>query len=118
MTEFVRRTFSANIQLNNAPIEHVSIQNLTNQVPNSQVPNPFFIPRTSARRMTTPPPLIANPRAPRVDAMDLFKDLSSKLAHPTSLRRELDKRMQLSQEGQKLEFATEQEVSRYCWTNY
>jgi hypothetical protein len=31
--------------------------------------------------------------------MDLFKDLSSKLAHPTSLRRELDKRMQLFQEG-------------------
>jgi hypothetical protein len=36
--------------------------------------------------------------------MDLFKDLSSKLAHPTSLRRELDKGMQLFQEGQKFEF--------------
>jgi hypothetical protein len=76
----------------------------SNQVQNSQVPNPFYIPHTSARRTTTPPPLIANPRAPRVDAMDLFKDLSSKLAHPTSLRRELDKRMQLFQEGQKFEF--------------
>jgi hypothetical protein len=37
--------------------------------------------------------------------MKLFKDLFSKLAHPTSLvRRELDKRMQLFKEGQKFEF--------------
>jgi hypothetical protein len=36
--------------------------------------------------------------------MSLFKDLSEKLAHPTSLRRELDKRMQLFQEGQKFGF--------------
>ena len=102
MTEFVQRTFAANIRLNNAPIERVSMP--SNQVQNSQVPNPFFIPRTSARQTTTPTPLIANPRAPRVDAMDLFKDSSSKLAHPTSLRRELDKRMQLFKEGQKFEF--------------
>jgi hypothetical protein len=66
--------------------------------------NYVFIPRTSAKQTTTPTPLIANPRAPRVDAMNLFKDLSSKLAHPTSLLRELDKRMQLFQEGQKFEF--------------
>jgi hypothetical protein len=76
----------------------------SNQVRNSQVPNPFFIPRTSSRQMTAPTPLTANPRAPRVDAMSLFKDFSEKLAHPTSLRRELDKRMQLFQEGQKFEF--------------
>ena len=99
MTAFVERTFAANIRLNNAPIERLSMS--SNQVQNSQVPNPFFIPRTSARQMTTPTPLIANPRAPRVDAMNLFKDSSEKLAHPTSLRRELDKRMQLFQEGQK-----------------
>jgi hypothetical protein len=68
------------------------------QIAKFQIP---FIPRTNARQTTTPAPLIANPRAPRVDAMNLFKDLSSKLAHPTSLRRELDKRMQLFQEGQK-----------------
>jgi hypothetical protein len=36
--------------------------------------------------------------------MNLFNDSSSKLAHPTSLRRELDKRMQLFKEGQKFEF--------------
>jgi hypothetical protein len=105
MMEFVQRTFAANIPLNKTPIERVSIQNSTNQVPNSQVLNPpFFIHRTSARQTTTPTPLIANPRAPRVDAMDLFQDSSSKLAHPKSLRRELDKRMQLFQEGQKFEF--------------
>jgi hypothetical protein len=104
MTEFVQRTFAANIRLNIAPIERVSIQNSTNQVPNSQVPNPFFIPRTSARQTTTPTPLIANPRGPRVDAMDLFKDLSSKLAHPTSLRQELDKIMQLFKEGKTFSF--------------
>jgi hypothetical protein len=91
MTEFVQRTFAVNIRLNNDPIEPVSMP--SNQVQNSQVPNPFFIPRTSARQTTTPMPLITNPRAPRVDAMDLFKGLSIKLAHPTSLRRELDKRM-------------------------
>jgi hypothetical protein len=51
-----------------------------------------------------PTPLTANSRAPRVDAMNLFKDLSSKLAHLTSLCRELDKRMQLFQEGRNLEF--------------
>jgi hypothetical protein len=102
LTEFVKRTFAANIRLNNAPIEHVSM--LSNQVQNSHVPNPFFIPRTSARQTTTPTPLIANPRAPRVDAINLFKDLSSKLAHPTSLRRELDKRMQPFKEGQNFEF--------------
>ena len=102
MTDFVQRTFAANIRLNNAPIERVSMP--SNQVPNSQVPNPFFIPRTSARQTTTPTPLIANPRAPRVDAINLFKDTSEKLAHPTSLRRELDKRMQLVQEGQTFEF--------------
>jgi hypothetical protein len=102
MTEFVRRTFAANIRLNNAPIERVSMP--SNQVQNSQVPNPFFIPRTSAGQTTTPTPLIANPRGPRVDAMDLFKDLSSKLAHPTSLRRELDKRMQLFKEGKNSNF--------------
>jgi hypothetical protein len=104
MTEFVQRTFATNIRLNNAPIERVSIQNSTNQVPNSQVPNPFFIPCTSARQATTPTPLIANPRALRVDAMDLFKDPSSKLAHPTSLHGELDKRMQLFQEGKNSNF--------------
>jgi hypothetical protein len=102
MTEFVQRTFAANIRLNNAPIERVSMP--SNQVKNSHVPNPFFFPRTSARQTTTPTPLIANPRAPRDDAMDLFKDSSSKLAHPASLRRELDKRMQLFKEGQKIEF--------------
>jgi hypothetical protein len=102
MTEFVQRTFAANIRLNNAPIERVSMP--SNQVQNNQVPNPFFIPRTSERQTTKPTPLIANPRAPRVDAMDLFKDSSSKLAHPTSLRRELDKRMKLFKEGQKFEF--------------
>jgi hypothetical protein len=102
MTEFVQRTFAKNIRLNNAPIERVSMP--SNQVQNSQVPNPFFIPCTSARQTTTPTPLIANPRAPRVDAMDFFKDLSSKLAHPTNLRRKLDKRMQLFHEGQKFEF--------------
>ena len=99
MTAFVECTFAANIQLINAPIERLSMP--SNQVQNSQVPNPFFIPRTSARQMTTPTPLIANPRAPRVDAMNLFQDSCEKLAHPTSLRRELDKRMQLFQEGQK-----------------
>jgi hypothetical protein len=87
MMELVQRILAANIRLNNAPIECVSIQNSTNQVPNSQVPNPFFIPRTSAGQTTTPTQLIANSRAPRVDAMNLFKDLSSKLAHPPSLRR-------------------------------
>jgi hypothetical protein len=97
MTEFVQRSFAARIRLNNAPIESVSMP--SNQVQNSQVPNPFCIPRTSARQTTTPTPLIPNPRAPRVDAMDLFKDSSSKLAHPTSLRQELDKRMHLFQEG-------------------
>jgi hypothetical protein len=102
MTEFVQRTFAANIRLNNAPIERVSMP--SNQVQSSHVPNPFFIHRTSARQTTTPTPLIANPRAPRVDDMDLFKDLSSKLAHPTSSRRELDKRMQLFKESQKFEF--------------
>jgi hypothetical protein len=101
MTEFVQHTFAANIRLNNAPIERVSMP--SNEVQNSQVPNPFLIPRTSARQTTTPTPLIANPRAPRVGEMDLFKDLSSKLAHPTSLRRELDKRMQPFKEGQKFE---------------
>jgi hypothetical protein len=104
MTEFVQRTFAANIRLYSTPIERVSVQNFTNQVPNSQVPNPFFIPRTSARQTTPPTPLIANPRAPRVDAINVFKDLSSKLAHPKSLRQELDKRMQLFKEGQKFEF--------------
>jgi hypothetical protein len=103
-TEFVRRTFAANIRLNNAPIERVSNHNLTNQVPNSQVPNPFLIPRTSARQTETPTPLIANPRAPGVHTINLFKDLSSKAAQPTSLCRELDKRMQLFKEGQKFEF--------------
>jgi hypothetical protein len=62
MTEFVQRTFAANIRLNNAPIERVSMP--SNQVQNGQVPNPFFIPRTSARQTTIPTPLIANPRAP------------------------------------------------------
>jgi hypothetical protein len=102
MTEFVQRTFAANIRLKNTSIERVSMP--SNQVQNSQVPNPFFIPRTSARQTTTPAPLIANPRAPRVDAMNLIKDLAEKLAHRTSLRRDLDKRMQLFQEGQKFEF--------------
>jgi hypothetical protein len=37
MMKFVQRTFAVNIRLNNAPIERVSILNLTNQVPNSQV---------------------------------------------------------------------------------
>jgi hypothetical protein len=36
--------------------------------------------------------------------MNLFKDSSSKLAHPTSPRRELEKRMQLFKEGKKFEF--------------
>jgi hypothetical protein len=86
-------------------------------VRNSQVPHPLFIPRTSTRQTTTPMPLIANPRAPLVGAMNLFKDSSNKLAHPTSLRRKLDKIMQLFQEGQKFEISTEQEVSSYCWNN-
>ncbi len=49
-------------------------------------------------------PLIAKPRALQDNAMHLLNDLSSKLAHPTSLGQELDKRMQLFQEGQKFEF--------------
>jgi hypothetical protein len=36
--------------------------------------------------------------------MDSFKDLSSKLAHPTSIFRELDKIMQLFKEGKQFEF--------------
>jgi hypothetical protein len=67
MTAFVEHTYATNIRLNNAPIERLSIQNLTNQR-NSQVPNSFFLPSTSARQTTTPTPLVANPRAPRVDA--------------------------------------------------
>ena len=50
---------------------------------------------TSARQTTTPTPLVANPRAPRVDASNLFKDSANKLANPTNLRRELVKRMKL-----------------------
>jgi hypothetical protein len=103
MTAFVQRTAAANIRLNNAPIERVSIQNSTNQR-NSQVPYSFFIPNTSARQTTTPTPLVANPRAPRVDALNLLKDSANKLANPTSLRRVLDERMKLFQEGKKFEF--------------
>ena len=40
MTEFVQRTFAANIRLNIAPIERVSMP--SNQVQNSHVPNPFL----------------------------------------------------------------------------
>jgi hypothetical protein len=45
MTEFVQRTFAANVRLNNAPIERVSIQNSTNQVSNIvkfQIPSLFL----------------------------------------------------------------------------
>jgi hypothetical protein len=90
MTEFVKRTSAMNLRLNNAPIEHVSIQNSTNQG-NSQVPNPLFTPCTSARQTTTATPLIANPRAPRVDALNLLKDSANQLAHPMNLRQEIDK---------------------------
>jgi hypothetical protein len=47
MMEFVQHTFAMYIRLNNALIERVSMP--SNQVQNSQVANPFFIPRTSAR---------------------------------------------------------------------
>jgi hypothetical protein len=103
MTAFVQHTYATNIRINNAPIERLSIQNSTNQG-NGQVINPFFTPCTSARQTTTPTPLIANPRAPRVDASNLFKDSANKLANPTNLRQELDKRMKLFQEDQKFEF--------------
>jgi hypothetical protein len=52
----------------------------------NQLAHPFFILSISARQTTTPTPIIANPRAPQVDAMSLFKDLSNKLANPTNLR--------------------------------
>jgi hypothetical protein len=103
MTAFVQRTYAANIRRNNAPIERLSIQNSTNQG-NRQVVNSFFMPMTSARQTTIPTPLVANPRAPRVDASNLFKDAANKLANPTNLRRELDKRMKLHIEDQKFEF--------------
>jgi hypothetical protein len=103
MTEFVEHTSATNLRLNNAPIERVSIQNSTNQG-NGQVPNPFFTPCTSARQTTTPTPLIANPRAPSVDALNLLKDSANKLANPTNLRREIDKRMQLFIEGENFGF--------------
>jgi hypothetical protein len=100
---FVQRTYAANMRQNSTPIERLSIQNSTNQG-NSLAIDPFFIPWTSARQTTTPTQLRANPRAPKVDAFNLFKDCSDKLANPTSLRRELDKRMKLFQDGQQFEF--------------
>jgi hypothetical protein len=103
MTAFVQRTYAANIRRNNAPIERLSIQNSTNQG-NRQVVNSFFMPMTSARQTTAPMPLVANPRVPPVDASNLFKDAANKLANPTNLRRELDKRMKLHIEDQKFEF--------------
>jgi hypothetical protein len=103
MTAFVQQTHATNIRLNNAPIERFSIHNSTNQG-NREVLNPFFMPRTSARQTTTPTPLVANPRAPRVDASNLFKDSTNKLANPTNLRRKLDKKMKLFQEDKKFEF--------------
>ena len=103
MTAFVERTYATNIRRNNAPIGRLSIQNSRNEG-NSQVVNPFFMPMTSARQTTTPTPLVANPRAPRVDASNLFKDAANKLANPTNLRRELDKRIKLHIDDQKFEF--------------
>jgi hypothetical protein len=70
---------------NNAPIEPLSIQNSTNQG-NSLAIDPFFTPWTSARRQTTTSTqLRANPRAPKIEALNLFKDFANKLANPTSL---------------------------------
>jgi hypothetical protein len=88
-----------------------------NQVQNNQVPNPFFIPRTSARQTTTPTPLIANPRAPRADAMDLFQRFSWE-AFPSdeSTPRAWQKNAAISR-GSEIRISKEQEVSSYCWTN-
>ena len=104
ITAFVERTYARNMQPNHAPIERLSIQNSTNQGSSPQAISPFFLPCTSARQTTTHTQVIANPRAPKFDALNLFKDCSSMLTNPTSLRQELDKRMELFQEGQKFEF--------------
>jgi hypothetical protein len=103
MTAFVHQTYAANIRLNSAPIERVLAENDTLQ-DNNQLAHQFFVPRTSARQTTTPAPIVANPRAPRVEAINLFKDSAIKLANPTNLRRELDKRMELLKAGKNYDF--------------
>jgi hypothetical protein len=71
---------------------------------NNQLAHQLFVPRTSARQTTTPTPIIANPRAPRVDAINLFKDSANKLANPTNLHQELNKRMELLKAGENYKF--------------